>query len=125
MLKGLSHIGIPVSDAEESIEFYEKLGFTIRNAEYDKDGNRKAVFMLLGNLLIELYPSDEVAGRSGAIDHISISTTDIEESLEMARSLDKEPLEGGIMTLPFWENGIRYFTIEGPDKERLEFCQIL
>ena len=27
--------------------------------------------------------------------------------------------------LPFWENGVKFFTIEGPNKEKVEFGQIL
>jgi hypothetical protein len=27
--------------------------------------------------------------------------------------------------LPFWENGVRFFTVTGPDMERIEFCQKL
>ena len=27
--------------------------------------------------------------------------------------------------LPFWENGVRFFTIEGPNKEKVEFSQYL
>ena len=34
-------------------------------------------------------------------------------------------LTDGIQSLDFWENGIQYFIIEGPNKEKLEFCQKL
>lgn len=125
MLKGLGHIGIPAKDIEASIEFYEKLGFTIRNAEYDKDGNRTVVFMALESLMIELYPVWNTAGSAGAIDHIALATDDIYESLAMVKSMGLVPLEGAVQYLPYWENGIRYFTVEGPDKEKLEFCQKL
>ena len=27
--------------------------------------------------------------------------------------------------LPFWSNGEKYFTIQGPNKEKIEFVQIL
>ena len=27
--------------------------------------------------------------------------------------------------LPFWENGEKFFTIEGPNKEKVEFSQYL
>ncbi|ETI99992.1 MAG: hypothetical protein Q611_LSC00172G0001, partial [Leuconostoc sp. DORA_2] len=31
-----------------------------------------------------------------------------------------------IQSIPtFWENGIRYFNILGPNQETIEFCQIL
>ena len=31
----------------------------------------------------------------------------------------------GIEELPFWENGVKYFMIKGPNEERIEFCQKL
>ena len=29
------------------------------------------------------------------------------------------------MELPFWEKGIRYFNIKGPNEEVVEFCEIV
>ena len=34
-------------------------------------------------------------------------------------------LTPGINSLPFWEKGIKFFIIEGPNRERIEFCEIL
>ena len=31
----------------------------------------------------------------------------------------------GIEELPFWENGVKFFMIKGPNEERIEFCQKL
>ena len=31
----------------------------------------------------------------------------------------------GIEKLPFWENGVKFFMIKGPNEERIEFCQKL
>ncbi|WP_207302299.1 hypothetical protein [Gracilibacillus phocaeensis] len=30
-----------------------------------------------------------------------------------------------IAYLPFWENGIRYFIVEGVNGEKVEFCEVL
>ena len=32
---------------------------------------------------------------------------------------------GEIHFLPFWDNGVHFFTIEGPNKEKVEFSQYL
>ncbi|MFR0790052.1 MAG: hypothetical protein ACLSHW_04940 [Lachnospiraceae bacterium] len=32
-------------------------------------------------------------------------------------------LSNGIEELPFWEKGVAFFIIEGPNKERIEFCE--
>jgi len=31
----------------------------------------------------------------------------------------------GIEELPFWEKGVKFFMIKGPNEERIEFCQKL
>ena len=36
-----------------------------------------------------------------------------------------ENMEGEIHFLPFRENGVKYFTIEGSNKEKVEFSQYL
>ena len=41
------------------------------------------------------------------IQHIGIPTNDI------------------VHFLPFWENGVKFLTIEGPNKEKVEFSQYL
>ena len=30
-----------------------------------------------------------------------------------------------VESLPFWENGVKFFTIEGPNREKVEFCEML
>ena len=34
-------------------------------------------------------------------------------------------LDQQVNGLPFWENGVKFFTIEGPNKEKIEFCEKL
>lgn len=34
-------------------------------------------------------------------------------------------LDAEIQFLPFWENGVRFFTIVGSNKEKIEFSQYL
>ena len=34
-------------------------------------------------------------------------------------------LDTKVNGLPFWENGVKFFTIEGPNKEKIEFCEKL
>ena len=53
---------------------------------------------------------------------------ELEQSLALF-SLQKEAgftiLDEGIRSLPFWDNGIRFFNVLGPNKEVVEFGQIL
>lgn len=121
---GIGHIGIPTEDLDVSRAFYEELGFTLAHEKVIKNGTQRVNFMKHDNLCLELY-EDTIAGCDGAIDHLSISCNDVEAAYEVAISTGKKILSEGIEALPFWEKGIRYFIIEGPMKERLEFCQIL
>ena len=38
---------------------------------------------------------------------------------------NKSFIKDTIHFLPFWENGVKFFTIEGPNKEKVEFSQYL
>ena len=81
---GVQHVGIPTNNIEETIAFYEKLGFEKVFETVNEAANEKVAFLKHGN-----------------------TTKDT------------------IHFLPFWENGVRFFTIEGPNKEKIEFSQYL
>ena len=73
--------------------------------------------------MIETYQNFKAARINGAVDHIAINVTDVEEARRIADSMGLEVIEEG--QLPFWENGVKYFTILGPNREKLEFNQYL
>ena len=100
-ITGVQHVAVPTNDLEKTIEFYHSLGFTTALETYNEAAKHRAVFLQLGNLIIESYENGCAVGHPGAIDN------------------------EGIRFLPFWENGIRFFTIEGPNAEKIEFCQKL
>jgi len=57
------------------------------------------------------------------VDHIAINVTDVEEARRIADAMQLEVIEEG--QLPFFENGVKYFTVLGPNREKLEFNQYL
>ncbi len=121
-ITGVQHIGIPSNQIEESVRFYTTLGFkTVHSPEHKS----KVFFMQLGNLIIELYEEDPVAGRVGAINHIALNCTDITAAYQYISSLGIPSIEGEVKSLPFWENGVQFFSIAGPNSEIIEFCQRL
>lgn len=121
-VNGLQHIGIPSEDLKKSIAFYETLGFA---KIYETPNGRETVaFMELDGLVIELYGDRPVKGCFGSIDHIALNSTDIDASYAACRELGLTVYEE-ITPLPFWEKGIRYFSIVGPSKEIIEVCQKL
>ena len=118
---GLQHVGIPTNDIAKTIAFYEALGFRIVHRK-DNRGEDVA-FLKMGDLVLEIYQNHKAVGISGAIDHIALNVTDVEEARRIADGLKLDVIEEG--QLPFWENGVRYFTVRGPNGEKVEFNQYL
>ena len=124
-LNGIQHVGIPTNDIETTIEFYGKLGFEVALQTVNEEANEKVVFLKLNNLVIETYENKAAKMESGAIDHVAIDVKDIEKVYELINQADLNTTRDIIQFLPFWENGVRFFTIEGPNKEKIEFSQYL
>lgn len=118
---GLQHIGVPTNDIEATIAFYVSLGFEVAHRA-DNNGELVA-FLRLGDLTIETYQNFKAVGEAGAVDHIAINVTDVDEARRIADGMGLTVIEEG--QLPFWENGVKYFTILGPNREKLEFNQYL
>ena len=100
---GVQHIGIPTNDINKTIEFYHALGF--ETALRTVNGTEEVAFLQLHNLIIEKNIEDLflVVKEAGTF-----------------KMLDQQ-----VNGLPFWENGVKFFTIEGPNKEKIEFCEKL
>lgn len=120
---GLQHIGIPTNDIEETIRFYEGLGFELIMRTNNK--GELVAFLQLHNLVIETYQNGAATLQVGAIDHIAIDVKHIDPLFEVVKSKGFHLLDEQVNSLPFWENGIKYFTILGPNKEKIEFCERL
>ena len=121
---GIQHVGIPTDHLENTIHFYEDLGFQVILRTCVPEKNQHGAFLQLGNLVIETY-EDPVALCDGSINHIALNCLDIEKTYEAALNQKHLVLSNGIEALDFWERGVRFFIIQGPNKERIEFCQKL
>jgi len=123
---GIQHIGLPTNDLKKTIEFYESLGFeqtfkTTLPTDY-------VAFLQLKNICIEAFQAigePAAPGKSGAIDHISLDVDDIEATWNAVKDAGYTPLEAEIDGLPYFEKGVRFFNIVGPNAETIEFCQML
>ena len=124
-LNGIQHIGIPTNDIEKTIAFYQKLGFEIALQTANEEANEKVAFLKLETLVIETYENKAAKMESGAIDHVAISVKDIEEVYRYIEENQMNTTSDTIHFLPFWDNGVRFFTIEGPNKEKVEFSQYM
>lgn len=124
-ITGLQHIGIPTNDIEGTIRFYKKLGFETAFETVNEKADEKVAFLKLGDLVIETYENRQATLQNGAVDHIALNVSDIEAVYRVANGENWCILDDGIQFLPFWENGVKFFTIVGPNKEKVEFSQYL
>ena len=122
---GIQHIGIPTNDIEKTIAFYKKLGFETALETINKEAGEKVAFLKLKTLVIETYENKAAKLESGAIDHVAVNVNDIEEVYQYISEKKLNTTNDTIHFLPFWENGVRFFTIEGPNMEKIEFSQYL
>lgn len=125
ILTGAQHIGIPTNQLSQTIAFYHTLGFQTLLETKNEAANEAVAFLQLGNLVIETYENHCATNKTGAIDHIALDTTDIEAAFALAKASGFRLLDTAIQSLPFWKHGVRFFTIEGPNNEKIEFCQKL
>ena len=122
---GVQHVGIPTNDMEVTVNFYHRLGFETAFETINEAANEKVVFLKLHNLVMEAYENHQAKMESGAIDHVAIDVKDIDETWKFINESGLNTTKDTIHFLPFWSNGVKFFTIEGPNKERIEFSQYL
>lgn len=118
---GIQHIGIPTNDIQETVSFYLSLGFSVAFSANNQ--GEEVRFLQFKNLMIETYQNGKATLSSGAIDHIAIDVTNIDELFEDIKAAGYTMVDQQVNSLPFWEKGVRFFTILGPNKEKIEFCQ--
>ena len=124
-ITGLQHIGIPTNDIEKTKDFYRLLGFQVAFQTVNQKANEKVAFLKLDHMVIETYENKHAALENGVLDHIALNVTDIEAVYELVTEKGFSILEKEIQFLPFWERGVRFFTITGPNQEKVEFSQYL
>ena len=120
---GIQHVEIPTKDMDATKKIYEDLGF---EAAFETVNDEARVcFLKMYNLVMEVYESEDAAGKIGAIEHVAIDVTDIEQVYKEICDKNMNTLQDEIHFLPFWDNGVRFFTIKGPNEEKIEFSQFL
>jgi len=107
MFKKIDHIGIAVSNLNEAMELYKKLGFEVKEIEEVAEQKVKVAMLPVGESKIELLEatSDDSAiakfieKRGEGIHHIAVNVDDIEKALENAKNeglklIDEKPRIG-------------------------------
>lgn len=120
---GIQHIGIPTNDFDKTVDFYSTLGFEV--AFQTVNGTSKVAFLRLNDLVIETSENNNINTEAGAINHLAIDVNDIEEAYKIICDNNLNNTNDTIHFLPFWDNGVKFFTIQGPSGERVEFSQML
>ena len=106
-LKRVDHVGIAVKNLDESVKFYESLGFKATGYEIVAEQKVKVAFLPCGDSELELLESTEPDGpiarfieKNGpGIQHIAIRVDDIDKALEElkakeVRLIDQTPRYG-------------------------------
>jgi catechol 2,3-dioxygenase-like lactoylglutathione lyase family enzyme len=131
--KGMQHIGIPTLDVKMSEEFYNRLGFTkVMEGGFIEEGEPGvAIMMKRENAILEFFQLppkmlDAVKLRKdGHVDHIAFDVEDVDAAFSEIKAAGFTLLQDEPVSLNFWTKGCRFFTILGPNGEKLEFNQIL
>ena len=106
-LKRVDHVGIAVKNLDESVKFYESLGFKATGYEVVAEQKVKVAFLPCGDSELELLESTEPDGpiarfieKNGpGIQHVAIRVDDIDKALEElkakeVRLIDQTPRYG-------------------------------
>lgn len=128
MLKNrkFGHVGFAVDKLEEDVQWYkEVMGFE-EIGKFPIDGE-PAYFLKSGDMIYELYTDNNLPeGARGLVDHICYDSDDIEADWEYCKAQGFKFIDKEIVFIPeFWSNGYRYFMIETPAGDKVEFGQIL
>ena len=113
-----------VNDLDAALAEYESLGFKKAHTKVNPNGQQVA-FMQCGNLIVETYDKEGAAMEAGAINHIAVDVHNIDELHKIIKAKGFKFIQDKVTPLPYWEKGIKYFSIEGPNKETIEFCERL
>lgn len=108
-LNKIDHVGVAVTDLEQSIELYKAMGFEFHGTEIVEDQKVKTAFFKIGESMIELLaatdPASPIAkfieknGNRGGIAHMAINVTDVESKLKELKNkgfqlIDETPKDG-------------------------------
>jgi len=107
-MKGIHHVGVAVTDLDESIELYRRVfgGELLHRATNEREG-LEAAFIRTGSCEVELMHATRadspvgkfVAKRGPGLHHVAYAVEDIERALKQAREagaelIDAEPRPG-------------------------------
>ena len=126
LLTGFHHIGLPTTDMDGTIKFYESLGGQVVMEKDDVDEGRpiRVVHILLSTLKLELFERLESAGVPGAFDHIAIEVSDVDAAYAKCKAMGMRFMVDGVSSSTYWPpENLRWFIVYGVNGEKVEFAQ--
>jgi len=108
-----------VSNLETSAKFYKNLSLNVEKLNCEE---KCATIVTDGGTLKLIEDKEKAARGRGIIDHLAFDVKDIDTAFNELKNagfniLDEQP----VLQPKVLENGVKYFIIEGPDKEGIEF----
>lgn len=129
-LQGWAHLAIKVSSLEKSLIFYKKLGFEkVMDGYLDTPTGRLQigfvenhgfVLELIQVTRAELSELKKRGEKPGRLDHIALDVLDVKAAYFECKKEGFAIMDTSVNELPLFEHGVSYFTILGPDKEKIE-----
>lgn len=125
--KGLAHLALYVKDYKATMDFYcNKIGFKSiwdRTTEDPVTGKCESSFLQLGNLVLEILAIEKVHyPQDGTFQHLAIEVDDLDKAYAEAKEMGLNPSEigvdDGVLT------GSKWFMVQGPDGESVEFSYV-
>lgn len=129
-LSSFSYLRMPVADLRVSTAFYEEFGFDfLFYLQEEIDGAlRDTACLSLGGWIIKLYQREgwgPDSTRDSHHDHMALDVRCIGQAFASARALNLQLLHPEPQFLPFWQYGVRFFTLRGPDGQKVELSEML
>ena len=128
-IHALHHIGIPTSDMDKTIAFYQGLGADIVYQKMVEENGQMVSVTLIDffGTMLEFYLRDETAMRVGAIDHLAFKVDHIMDMYETCKKNGYRLMEecaDEIGLSPYWPNQMKWFIVYGPNEEKIEFSEV-
>jgi catechol 2,3-dioxygenase-like lactoylglutathione lyase family enzyme len=116
----LDHAGVHVTDLEGSVAFYRDV-LGLQEQTRFQFFDEQLVFLAAGAGFVELIADGSGRRATGAVDHLALRVTDLDEQLKRLRAagvrlLDETPVEVGALNA-------RILFCVGPDGERIELIE--
>lgn len=122
---GLQHLGLPTAALDETAAFYESLGFVRAHSTVNPGTGSGCAFSPAAACASKPTSAPRPPAGPEPSTTWPWTWTTLSPPGRKCGWPAWPPLEDAIQFLPFWENGVRFFNLLGPNGETVEFSQRL